>query len=49
MNPAFVAQRQPVQRDPAWPGRLGWLLAAVVLLWPLLVTTEFKPWVLLDP
>jgi phosphonate transport system permease protein len=49
MNPAFVARRQPVQRDPAWPGRLGWLLAAVVLLWPLLVTTEFKPWVLLDP
>ena len=49
MSTAFVARRQPVQRDPAWPGRLGWLLAAVVLLWPLLVTTEFKPWVLLDP
>lgn len=49
MSTAFVAQRQAAQRDPAWPGRLGWLLAAVVLLWPLLVTTEFKPWVLLDP
>lgn len=49
MSAAFAAQRQPAPRDPAWPGRLGWLLAAGVLLWPLLVTTEFKPWVLLDP
>ena len=40
MSTAFVAQRQAAQRDPAWPGRLGWLLAAVVLLWPLLVTTD---------
>ncbi|MBX3618946.1 MAG: ABC transporter permease [Rhizobacter sp.] len=40
---------RPVQRDPAWPGRVGALLAAVVLLWPLLVATEFRPWSLLDP
>ena len=26
-----------------------WSLAALVLLWPLLVATEFKPWVLLAP
>jgi phosphonate transport system permease protein len=36
-------------RDPAWQGRLFWLLAAAVLLWPLLAATEFKPWVLWDP
>jgi phosphonate transport system permease protein len=36
-------------RDPAWAGRLFWLAAALVLLWPLLVLSEFKPWVLLQP
>jgi len=40
--------RDPV-RDPAWHSRLGWLLAATVLLWPLLVLTEFQPWLLLQP
>ncbi len=38
----------PVQRDPAWLGRLGMLALAAVLLWPLLLATEFKPWLLLD-
>ncbi|HSV47108.1 MAG TPA: ABC transporter permease subunit [Ramlibacter sp.] len=37
------------QRDPAWTGRLFWLLAAVLALWPLLVLSEFKPWLLLSP
>ena len=36
-------------RDPAWWGRVFWLLAAVVLLWPLFVLAEFKPWILLSP
>lgn len=40
---------QAPTRDPAWQGRLFWLLAAAVLLWPLGVATEFKPWVLLEP
>jgi len=35
-------------RDPAWLGRLFWLSAAVVLLWPLMVATEFEPWTLLE-
>ncbi len=35
------------QHDPAWLGRLFWFSAAVVLLWPLGVATEFKPWTLL--
>ena len=38
----------PAQRDPAWAARVGWLLAAAVVLWPLLVLAEFKPWVLLS-
>ncbi len=37
------AVRPPV-RDPAWLGRLFWLGAALVLLWPLLRATEFRPW-----
>lgn len=36
----------PPRRDPAWPGRLFWAGAALVLLWPMLVSTEFRPWVL---
>ena len=37
------------QRDPAWLGRLFWLLAALALLWPLLRATEFRPAVLFEP
>ena len=35
-------------RDPAWTGRVFWISLALVLLWPLGVATEFKPWVLLE-
>lgn len=35
-------------RDPAWLGRLFWWGAAIVVLWPLLTATEFKPWQLFD-
>ena len=38
----------PPDRDPAWMGRLTWLALGVLLLWPLGVATEFKPWVLLE-
>jgi phosphonate transport system permease protein len=37
------------RRDPAWHSRLFWMLAIGVLLWPLGVATEFKPWILLEP
>ncbi len=40
--------RSPALRDPAWLGRVFWALAACVLLWPLLVLAEFRPWILLD-
>ncbi|MBK6295481.1 MAG: ABC transporter permease [Rhodoferax sp.] len=36
-------------RDPAWHQRLGWAVVGVILLWPMLVITEFKPWVLVEP
>lgn len=39
----------PEARDPAWSGRVFALLAAVVVLWPMLVWTEFKPWQLFEP
>jgi phosphonate transport system permease protein len=41
--------RPAPERDPAWLGRLFWLCAGAVLLWPLMVATEFKPWVLVEP
>ena len=35
--------------DTAWLGRLFWIGAGLVLLWPLGVATEFKPWLLFEP
>ena len=43
-----TANTPSARRDPAWAGRVFWLLAGLVLLWPLLVLTEFKPWTMLD-
>ena len=44
-----VASGSPAAlRDPAWSGRVFWLLAAGVVLWPLLVLAEFRPWLLLS-
>ncbi len=39
----------PARRDPAWAARVFWALASVLLLWPILVLTEFKPWLLAEP
>ena len=39
----------PALRDPAWLPRVAWTLAALALLWPMGVLTEFRPWVLLEP
>ena len=41
-------QARKGRRDPAWAGRIFWTLAAVVLLWPMLVLTEFKVWTLFE-
>ncbi len=48
MSVAALPHRTPPTRDPAWAARVFWGSAALVLLWPLLVATEFKPWLLLD-
>ena len=45
----FDSPQRPALRDPAWRGRLFWALAALLLLWPALVLTEFKPWVMFEP
>ena len=44
-----LAPARPALRDPAWAGRVFWALAGLALLWPTLVLTEFKPWLLLEP
>ena len=52
--PAATARVHPGLRpapshDPAWLGRLFWIGAIAVLLWPLAVATEFRPWILFEP
>ena len=44
----LALKSQTVKRDPAWMGRVFWLVAGVVLLWPMLVLTEFKVWTLFE-
>jgi phosphonate transport system permease protein len=46
MDPgAAIALTRPAPaRDPAWRGRATWLIVSILLLWPLLVLTEFRPW-----
>lgn len=39
---------QPLHSDPALRGRITAAVLLCVLLWPLLVASEFKPWELLD-
>ena len=35
-------------RDPAWRGRLSGAAIVLLVLWPMLVQAEFKPWILFD-
>ena len=44
MAPPAVARRDPAARQ-----RVFWALAGLAALWPLLVLTEFKPWLLWEP
>ena len=34
--------------DPAWRGRVMATVIVLIVLWPMLIASEFKPWVLLD-
>jgi len=42
---AFITHSHP---DPAWRGRLIACAVAVIVLWPTMVVSEFKPWILFD-
>jgi len=48
MSRAALRLAGPARHDPAWWPRVFWTGAALVLLWPLLVATEFRPWLLLE-
>jgi phosphonate transport system permease protein len=45
MNMTANASSHP---DPAWRGRVTGAAVALLLLWPMLQLTEFKPWELVD-
>jgi len=46
--PATAGKGYPGHADPAWRGRVVLAAFALLLLWPLLVAAEFKPWILFD-
>ncbi len=46
---AAASAMPPALRDPLGRRRLGWAVAALVLLWPLLQLAEFHPATLVDP
>lgn len=48
MSTALAPRLNPPARDPAWLGRVFWLGAAAVVLWPMLVATEFRPWIFFE-
>jgi len=48
MSTALAPRLSPPARDPAWLGRVFWLGAAAVVLWPMLVATEFRPWIFFE-
>jgi phosphonate transport system permease protein len=43
-----ISSSRTAHPDPAWRGRVTWTIICLVLLWPMLVWSEFKPWILLD-
>ncbi len=42
------AAKPAMPRDPAWRGRLFTAAVVLIVLWPMLVQAEFKPWILWD-
>ena len=42
------AAKPAMPRDPAWRGRLITAAVVLIVLWPMLVQAEFKPWILWD-
>ena len=48
MSATLAPRLSPPARDPAWLGRVFWMGAAAVVLWPMLVATEFRPWIFFE-
>ena len=48
MSDRSVLPSPAALRDPSWRGRLVSSIFFLVLLWPTLEVTEFKPWELID-
>ncbi|MEO6354032.1 MAG: ABC transporter permease [Oxalobacteraceae bacterium] len=46
--PASAITIRSQHPDPAWRGRMVGGIIALVLLWPMLVASEFQPWILFD-
>ncbi len=44
----FLNKTDSRHPDPAWRGRLMGLFIAFAILWPMLVASEFQPWILFD-
>ncbi|MFT5645031.1 MAG: phosphonate transport system permease protein [Janthinobacterium sp.] len=40
--------RNPRHADPAWRTRVTMTVLALIVLWPMLVLSEFRPWILFD-
>ena len=47
--PSILMSSLNKTRDPHFLGRVFWIAAAAVLLWPMLVLSEFKIWTLFSP
>ena len=43
-----MPRASPLHPDPAWRQRVAMSAVALVILWPALVFSEFKPWILFD-
>ncbi len=43
------AASAPPLRDPAWRARVALTILAIVLVWPMMVASDFRPWSLLAP
>jgi phosphonate transport system permease protein len=43
-----VSASRAAHADPAWRGRVAGAMICIAVLWPMLVWSEFKPWILFD-
>ena len=44
----LTTAKSAMPRDPAWRGRIITAAVIAIVLWPMLVQAEFKPWILWD-